>query len=285
MLLYAKKFEDEGGIVYSCDMLRFKLQFKEDLIEEVVNRFGNYDRLDVTIYPLCTAPFKFRHLLKIDYNLSSATLGIGFNGADRFSMFDGFYEVNPNKCIKIEKCMQDIQYIFSCCWSVDLVRWDLAVDIPTRRSLVRLIKDQRTYSIVRNSVENFTEYLGQMDKVGRVKVYNKTIESNLLDDVTRVEVTLPDIYNKVEFDKLFPVVMIQGYQSSIPFNDLTLNDTDKVLVELLRNCDNPDYYLKRLGRKKRDKLSEYVYSDCEKLHFNLPFIFALYNYYKQLLLF
>lgn len=285
MLLYAQKYIDKNEIVYSCDMLRFKLKFKEDLIEEVVKKFGNYERLDVTIYPLCTAPFKFRHLLKIDYNLSSAKLGIGFNGCERDSMFDGFYEVNPNKCIRVDQCMEDIQYIFACCWSVELIRWDLAVDIPVRRDLVHLIKDQRTYSTVRQSIENFTEYLGQMDKVGRVKVYNKTIEANLLDDITRVEVTLPDLYNKLEFNKLFPKVKIQSFQSSFAFNDLCLTDTDKVLVELLREVENPDYYLKRLGRKKRDKLTEYVYHDCEELRFNLPFIFSLYNYYKQLLCF
>ena len=283
MLSYFYKLSD-NNFIYSCDMLRFRLHFSRDLIEKVALRFSSYERLDVTIFPLRLSSFSYRQLFKVDYEQSSMTVGVGFNGTSTDSFFDGFLEVNPNKCFSSNLCIEDIKYIFSCCWGIDLVRWDLAIDIPAKRYLCKLIRnDRRTYSLIKNSSEDLTEYLGQTSTIGRVKLYNKSKESNLDYDLTRLEVTLPDLLSDKNLSKLLPEVRLQSFQQSFPFEFAQLNDTDRVLVELLRDSEYPDLYLKRLGRGKRSKLEKYIYYDCEPLRYSITTIFQVYNYYKMFL--
>lgn len=103
----------------------------------------------------------------------------------------GFVEFNPNKCeelgLEVIHKIQDFKGKFK------LKRFDLAVDFPYNRHNLRLIKDKRRCEfIASNSV---TEYLGQRENPGRVKLYDKTAElkkagvldMNLL--VSRVELT------------------------------------------------------------------------------------------------
>lgn len=275
-----------GEYIYSCDMMRFKLNFRQDELPNVVTTFDSYMRLDVKNYPLCTQKFRFRNFVVIDYNYSTLELGIGFNGIGTDCMFEGFVQFNPNKCFQNDQCLQDLRLIFSSCWSVDLLRWDFAIDIPVERYRVKLVKDSRRFQCVRNSADDFTEYLGVRSHLGFVKVYNKKIESDLLQDLTRVEITMPDLLGSGEdFSKYFPTVYIQRLQNEMEFGISSLSDTDKVLVELLQTVQNPDYYIKRLGRGKREKLEKYIYADCDKLEINVAILFQLYNDYKSLLVF
>ena len=46
--------------------------------------------------------------------------------------------------------------------------------------MFNFFKDRRKYAQFYMSSENFTEYLGQSDSAGRVKVYNKRLESGLI---------------------------------------------------------------------------------------------------------
>lgn len=273
-----------GEYIYSCDMMRFKLNFRQDEIANLVTTFDSYMRLDVKTYPLCTQKFKFRNLVVIDYNYSTMTLGIGFNGVGSDSMFEGFVEFNPNKCFQNKQCLQDLKFIFSSCWSVDLLRWDFAIDVPVERYRVKLVKDSRRFQCVRNSAEDYTEYLGVRSHLGFVKVYNKKLESDLLQDLTRVEITMPDLLVSGEdFSRYFPVVYIQKLQNEMNFESNNLNDTEKVLIELLQTVQNPDAYVKRLGRLMRKKIENHVYADCDRLEVNVAILFQLYNDYKSLL--
>lgn len=273
-----------GEYIYSCDMMRFKLSFRQDELPNIVTTFDSYMRLDVKTYPLCTQKFKFRNLVVIDYNYSTMTLGVGFNGTSSDSMFEGFVEFNPNKCFQNEQCLKDLKLIFCSCWSVDLLRWDLAIDIPVDRYRVKLVKDLRRFQCVRNSPDDYTEYLGVRSHLGFVKVYNKKLEADLLHDLTRVEITMPDLLVSGEdFSKYFPVVYIQKLQNEMEFENDNLNGTDRVLIELLQTVQNPDYYLKRLGRRKRLAIENHVYADCDKLEINVAILFQLYNDYKSLL--
>jgi len=88
-------------------------------------------------------------------------------------------------------------------------RFDLAIDVAISRDNVQLFKDKRKYTQYMNSKYDLTEYLGSGSTGGRVKVYNKTLESMLDYDLTRVEIT-SDVLEYFDFMKYFPRVRIAG---------------------------------------------------------------------------
>lgn len=133
--------------------------------------------------------------------------------------------------------------------------------MPFKRSGVCLLKDLRHYSkyvidIGANTLDNITEYLGSRNSNGFVKLYNKKIEQKLNYDLTRLEITL-DSLNYSNFNKQFPEIYTYADNNFLTYN--TLNETDKVLLLLLRNDINNNIYLKMLGRKKTLKLRNLLF--------------------------
>lgn len=121
-------------------------------------------------------------------------------------------------------------------------RWDLACDVPVTRSDVQLFKDKRKYTQFYMSKEDYTEYLGQSDSAGRIKVYNKTLESQLDYDLTRIEVTL-DSYGYSDLLHWWPEI----YKTNvIPL------DSDKLVVGLLREIptDRRDFYMRKISDRR-----------------------------------
>ena len=106
----------------------------------------------------------------------------------------------------------------------------------------------------KSSNENLTEYLGRRNNVGFVKLYNKTIEADLNDDWSRLEVTMSaDTWESLKY---IPPVYRRNYDEVVLSSELKPNDL--VFIELLQQCDNPDLYLNRLSYHMRKKLEPYV---------------------------
>lgn len=292
-LNYFKQIKNEE-YVFSIDMVRVKFKIKApDLVEKVMA-----DIRDRSIYGNPTAYefeyierkkwFMFRHNFNIRLDEGkSFYLAFSMNCDDKAKLCEGVIEFNPNKlfgvkdvCFKrkysdeegitdINICFQgDVMNYFlrylivnNSKW-VKLVRYDLAIDIPCRREQVCLIKDNRTYSLYAPSQNpnTHTEYLGKHQKSGFVKVYNKTIESDLDEDVTRLEITSEHLDYK-KFMSQFPKVLVKGNSTLKPY--MTLNGTDLVLYELLMKEENRMLYFKRLGRDKQSKLKDYIFGDEE----------------------
>ena len=127
-------------------------------------------------------------------------------------------------------------------------RFDLAVDIPAERFDCFLVKDSRAYSERRHGQE-WTQYLGaKSSTVGRVKLYNKQVESKLPDPLTRLEVTLdPTLpYNTIRW----PTVYVLD-KPQLCIAELKANATERfILNALLQGCGS----LNDLGRKTRKKI-------------------------------
>lgn len=127
-------------------------------------------------------------------------------------------------------------------------RFDLAVDIPVPREKCYLIKDSRVYYERRHGKE-WTQYLGaQSSHVGRVKLYNKQVESKLNYPLTRLELTLDTAmpYEEVPFPQVYYLDNMQ-----ITLDDLKITDTDNfILGALLQGYGS----VKQLGRKERAKM-------------------------------
>lgn len=128
-------------------------------------------------------------------------------------------------------------------------RFDLAIDIPVLRQDVFLVKDNRAY-IERRHGQEWTQYLGaKSSTVGRVKLYNKQVESNLGHPLTRLELTLDPAtpYEKIKFPEVYYLDDLQ-----LCFDEtVKAGDTERfILNAILQGCGT----INQLGRKTREKI-------------------------------
>ena len=269
MLSYYMPFFD-GSRTFSVDNVRLDVEFLspkscQDFLDMVS------DKLDGYIYYSSFKDFAYRHLFTFGTKGLSFSLGVSFNGSKSSDTVRGFLDFNPNKVlgdiaygdgfvrsfknpfgddeisyrdyslILQELFKKVLMYLRLTTLHMHVKRWDLACDVPVTRSDVQLFKDKRKYTQFYMSKEDFTEYLGQSDSAGRIKVYNKTLESQLNYDLTRIEVTL-DSFGYSDLLHWWPEV----YKT-----DIIPLDSDKLIVGLLREIptDRRDFYFRRISNR------------------------------------
>lgn len=169
-------------------------------------------------------------------------------------------DFNPNKVAEHEVFQHLLGYLVGNTRPMHrkLRRFDLAIDIPVLRQDAFLVKDSRAY-LERRHGQEWTQYLGaKSSTVGRVKLYNKTVEAGLNYPLTRLEMTLDPAtpYEKVNFPTTY---FIDDYQ--LCFSGQKATDTERFIINaLLAGCGTLD----QLGRGTREKvkklLSDYVKS-------------------------
>ncbi len=275
MLNYFSPVKLNNDIIMSCDMLRlsfnlpfgsgdkkynYMYQFEKWLNMEELK--GSFNCKVFESY----ATFQYRRLYNISYFVNekeySFALGLGFNGLSSSSSSTCFIEFNPNKTIdKVSYILEKLKSYTD----FDVVRFDIAFDIPLPRELFNLVKDRRNYkkiySLIQNNkqLDDFTEYLGKRQNNGYIKLYNKQIESNLEKPLTRLELTLDELnYNNLI--KEMPILKIFSKECR---NLDKLNDTEKCLLTLLLQNDNCMSYFSSLGRYMREKLEPYICSSFD----------------------
>lgn len=270
MLSYYMPFFD-GSNHFSVDNVRLDLDFlSSDQCQWFLNQVN---KLDGFVYYSSFKDFGYRHLFTFGTKGFSFTLGVSFNGQKSLDAVKGFLDFNPNKILgdvvfgdgfikavnnpfgdNDDMCIREyavtIQNVFKevlrllrlSTLHMHVKRWDLACDVPVTRSDVQLFKDRRKYAQFYMSQEDYTEYLGQSDSAGRIKVYNKTLESQLDYDLTRIEVTL-DSFGYSDLVHWWPEI----YKTNmIPL------DSDKLIVGLLREIptDRRDFYFRKISDRR-----------------------------------
>lgn len=263
-MFYFNEIEDTNGVLYSIDMIRLNIVFYPEKQQILCNLLSEYE-MGGNVLINYYESFKFlsfRHMWVIECkyadvvpDMCTVKIGMDFYGyKDERDI--GFIEFNPNKCMN-SKYFQDIfGFVRNASLHMRLNRYDLAIDIPTERRNVRLVRDRRKYEMIENKGA-LTEYLGKRSESGFVKLYDKQKESDLNYVLTRLELTLN---SEKTIDKVFPEVYIVDTQKVL-FNATDLNDTEMVLLELIQNSDTPQYYLKRCGRVIQNKLKKYLVYD------------------------
>lgn len=282
---------------YSCDMVRLRFKFiSDDDMQEFVkwlNRIYIYGFMDDSTVSTITvkhtyknADFCYRDFFSISSVKmlhSSIKMGIGFYGLTNSTSEDGrlgFIEFNPNKVdyallYEIFKMLRLRCRIHSESHKkFELVRWDLAIDVPIDRCYLSLLKDNRDYAVY-DTQKGYTQTLGHRGNSGYVKLYDKKKEAKLESDLTRLEVTFEDFEPHI-----LPDVVLEQRQQELAFD---LNNTQAVLVELLNNLPYQERtaYMKRLGRTVREKLQPYVVGQ-NKLEYDYSAINHIYAMLKDL---
>lgn len=158
-------------------------------------------------------------------------------------------EFNPNKVADLEAFQVVFGFLVSRTRPMHRIvrRFDLAVDIPIDRMSVFLVKDARTYFERRHGRE-LTQYLGPRSAHGRVKLYNKQLESKLAYPLTRLEMTLDPA---VEYEKIhFPTVYYLD-DLQLKMDEFRATDTERFILNAVLQGYGTT---KQLGRKTRAKI-------------------------------
>lgn len=175
----------------------------------------------------------FREQFSIDCGDGcSFWVGVGLNDGTGRVTNRVRLEFNPNKVAE--------NYVFirvfnrlrsSAVGPPGIVRFDLAVDFPVLRSDCWLLKDRRMYEELWKSEEDKTQYLGERNKAGRCKLYNKSLEAELEYPLSRLEITLGgEAMSYGDLQAVWPQVLILD-DLQLAFDDsISLNETDKFIV-------------------------------------------------------
>lgn len=257
MIKYYQTFDTKEHVKYSLDMVRLNIDFGTR-----VQHFTNYMshiatndlRYEVTYYP-SFKQFSYRHLWSIKDTLTDDTWSVGLDlGNTSESAQQGFIEFNPNKCMNSPLFVEFWEFVKMNSPLRELVRYDMAIDIPTPRSQCKLFRQgKRMYQYIQKD-DGITEYLGQRSHGGFVKLYDKTIESKLDYALTRLEITLD---KRTNVEECFPVVHLVEPQISLLMAD-ELTPTNQALVTMLRYSEDRAFYLATLDRRTRKKIEPYL---------------------------
>lgn len=185
---------------------------------------------------------------------------------DIFSLFQ--LRFNPNKVMKEDYFLALIKCLMKHGSSGYIRKYDYAIDIPVMPKYVKVFSSRKEMGLYKG-----TRYYGQSGRHNYTKIYDKAEElkkQNIdIKELTRVEYTF--IGKEIpSFERVY-----------VLDNDLTsdysaLNDTDIAIIEMYNTLLNFgfDYDLK-LGRKKIEKLSKYLYGAYKELDYG--------NYLNELL--
>lgn len=278
---------DKNGFTYSIDMMRISFTCRKDSVDDINSYMNNINRSGVEMYGPSFKSTAFKYLWKIDYDDERVmSVGLGFNGFNSDDAFLGFLEFNPNKCFTSSQFWDDVRHLLcDFSWSYDVKRFDLAIDMPYSRPCFILHKDQRKYALELKSQADKTEYLGCRSSQGFLKLYNKTLESHLFEDVTRLELTIDfDNYNyKDNFLRALPELYIRKPQIEINDSTVDFSSTQLAFARCLCDSDNPEFYINMISNKSiRKRMKEYVYNNSIKPEFNYDCYYHLFNIIKLL---
>lgn len=267
-LLYEPKKTEFDGYV-SVDDVYCSLRFLDD-------------EAGIKLYELCSTvqcdeipeffdsnkPNAWRYLHKFKFGDSSVRLGIFFNDVSgKIIHTKGFIQFNPNKIKDDPRLEMLFAKIRRFTRSIELKRYDIAVDIPVSRENCRMSRDKRGYEYI-NHGYGITEYLGQRNKAGRVKLYDKTKESGVSDTVTRLEFTCEGDWSIEKIKSMFPKVYT-WFDGSFDTETRAWVKAVGVLAALaIEHDEQIDFALDMLSPKARRKVDLFLASPCLEISNN-----------------
>lgn len=258
----------KDNITYSIDMIRLKTYISFDIFSKIEFFIQMYFKDKVKKFWLSDRPMCFHYNYDIEVE-EGKSFYFGFHhnneklknsdhkGQNNDDLYNFTIEFNPNKVMKNRLLM----YLLGVSGEWYIKSYDLAIDL--RINILDLIWDmsgRSTEKIFSNGYDNKTVYLGSGS--GRVKIYNKKKESNIvmLGDLTRVEVSkeLEDFdirrLSVLYYDGDFPCIYTNNYIFSIS----DYEDKNSTLLGLLYAVQNgfPIRNLSRVYKEKIKKLLE-----------------------------
>lgn len=274
-------FEDKNGIKYSCDNLRIQGLLSDDgwTQEEFERYFQNPANMRISDTYICTGIGKYKYMWSITCKNTTITVLHWFNGytnkeEDKRRVILDF---NPNK-LEYED-FTEIHNVIRCLVDLEVVRCDLAIDVPVPRLFANLIKDNRNYEYLDYNKNGITEYLGSRNTTNFVKLYDKEKESGLDSPLTRLEYTCkPSI---IEFRKIQAKVLVEKGQFELELSEYdNLLKSQIAMIKVLQGLPVHSRIkaLKNFTYRVRKKISPYVLADTYELEIDTKCVQAVFDW-------
>lgn len=251
---YAVEGKGKGGETYSCDKVQMVFRLRYTTAQELLDALACSVWIEFDHWE-SRRPGTYRNQFSIKLDGErSYWLGVGLNEYGKSRQGDNAkLEFNPNKvwpCRSLLWLLKMLRQRMRLLDGCAVKAWDLAVDIPAPREDFELVRDARMYEEQTHSASNRTQYVGARNQPGRCKLYNKQLESDLPEPLTRLEVTVEGLAGAPEVAAIWPRVYRRtGFQTGMDI--ARLHDTDRfIFATLLREPDR----LRELGRRKAEKM-------------------------------
>lgn len=277
-------FEDKNGLKYSCDNLRIQGLLSDDgyCQSDFERYFNNPVNFRISDTCINTGIGKYKYLWTITCKNTTVTVlycfnGYTPNGDDKRRVV---LEFNPNKLEYDD--FNEIHQVIRCLVDLEVVRCDLAIDIPIPRKFAHMVKDKRNYEYHDYNQNGVTEYLGSRNNTNRVKLYDKEKESELDIPMTRLEYTCkPSI---MEFDKVKAKVIVERDQLEI--ETMSYDGFSKTQVATVKILQGLDVHarilaLKHFSYRARKKISPYVLGDTYELEVDKKCVSAVFEWINK----
>lgn len=275
---YFVEMKDKFNFTYSLDMIRLNFNFINSVsFDNLINSYYLKSGFSIRCYISRGVGYHYLYAINIenqDGDKCSFSIGVGLNCLTENNK-SGYIEFNPNKCFQLIDFIDFFNKFYDLLRSCKLVRYDLAIDIPVSRNKIKMIRNSRCNYKYLVSKDDWvstdlnyskTEYQGRRNHNKFTKLYDKKAESHLPYDLSRIEITFNR--NEIEYKNLPEFYL---YHSSI-INDLDfsiLSSTELVLVDLLRNSEDIDYYLANIGYRLRKKIKPFLSDYVLKFDFDI----------------
>ena len=254
----------ENNLIISIDNIVLDVWVSNPDMRDMIEAKISYlprNKVELVAWEGCRpGTFRQQYLFKLE-NGTSFWLGHGLIGigiaVERYRL-----EFNPNKVAinPIFKTIHELLVRHARKPLSRIARFDLAIDIPVDRAKCFLVKDRRLYIERRHGVE-YTQYLGaKSSTVGRVKLYNKTVEAKLNYPLTRLELTLdPAVaYEDINFPTVYCLKSV-----SMADERVRVTETERFILNALLQGFGT---LNDLGRKTRAKMDTIMKQYVETIH-------------------
>ena len=243
-------FDPEHGSLYSIDMMRLRIRTRPEQFEAVQMALDTWAGADEVSTYTSNRVGSYRFLWTYYFEESSVTVGYAhINGSGKTDAGSGFLEYNPNKVG--ERGAALMRYLQGRGAVLEPLRYDLAIDYPIARDMVRMVKDSRKYGC--EISDSMTEYLGQRNKPGRVKVYDKTAEAGLPMPCTRVELTADAAWSAEQIAAQLPSVYSYDSPDLGGLQRMTKAFSTAVMA-LVERGDVAETWLRMVDPKTKTKL-------------------------------
>lgn len=249
---YAFTATGSAGETYSCDKLLLRYRFRRGDAQQLLDTIAQQGWLTFEHWEsmrMGTFRHQFRFLVGAE---DSFWLGVGLNSYTQGRAGENAkLEFNPNKVGGSRSLLWLLRRVQILALEWDLKQWDLAVDYPTERRDMVLVKDARLYEEFSHSADDRTQYVGQRNEPGRCKLYNKQVELRLPEPLTRLEITVGGATKVADIVDMWPKVY-KMCDAQISPEVAALNDTDRFILRTL--MDYPER-IRELSRRKRQKMA------------------------------
>lgn len=284
---YFHQIEDDNKTI-SIDMITIKADIKHGYMSYITDYLDDRSQMYGTKPKVVTAPNRYHWFYQFCYDLD----GLKFRCNSRYEIgqnnMNGTIServkiiFNPNKVFsdynrENKKAKSDFATIFQYLENIRVDNFDLAIDFKCTRDCITTIPNNKRVYTRKNgttticnsdgecivNADDYTQYVGKHQTHGFLKIYNKTIESKLPFDCTRVEYTIfiDELKNK---DYRWSPVLIRDMnnQECIPED---ISSSLLLIADMMKQFQDPTKYFTRLTYYQQQKIKPIVFGGYKEL--------------------